>query len=235
MTIPTVPSRSSAVLAWMLSRAVRPLSDRAQVHGRDLRIVRRVFDTVAPRPPRGTRVHRQMFGGVPTVRMDPRGVDAAAGILIYLHGGGYVFGSSRSHGGAAAQLGAHAGVPVLLPEYRLAPEHRYPAALDDALAVYRAVLESGTPASHIAIAGDSAGAHLTAALLATLTRLDLPQPTAVYLLSPVIDWSCRGMIERDSRSRDPCGVHTRAVRDSAGRRFPRRSRGRGSCRVRPDR
>ncbi|MFI1918266.1 alpha/beta hydrolase [Nocardia sp. NPDC020380] len=201
--IPTVPSRSSAALAWLLSHTARPVADRADVHGRDIRMVRRTFDTLAPPLPRGTRVRRQTIGGVPAVRLDPRGIDPSAGMLIYLHGGGYVFGSSRSHGGAAARLGAQTGLPVLLPEYRLAPEHPYPAAFDDALAVYRAVLESATPASHIAIAGDSAGGHLTAALLATLANSGLPQPAAAYLISPVIDWTCRSMFDRDARSRDP--------------------------------
>lgn len=128
-------------------------------------------------------------GGVPAVRLDPPG--AGDGVLVYLHGGGYGGGSARSHSEMAARLARAAGVRAVLPEYRLAPEHSFPAALDDALAAYRAVLEEmGGDSRSIVVAGDSAGGGLAVALCVALRDAGEPLPRALALLSPWLDLTC---------------------------------------------
>ncbi len=106
-------------------------------------------------------------------------------MLLYLHGGGFVFGSRRTHRHLAAALSAAAGRPVLLLDYRRAPEHPFPAAADDALAGYRWLLTQGYAPEKITVIGDSAGGHLTAGLLADLSRRRLPMPAAAVHVLPV--------------------------------------------------
>jgi len=106
--------------------------------------------------------------------------------LLYLHGGGYGIGSPRSHRHLAAALGRAAHAQVLVPDYRLAPEHVFPAAIDDALAAYRHLLAQ-TPATKIAIAGDSAGGGLTLATMLAARAAGLALPAAAACLSPWAD------------------------------------------------
>jgi phosphinothricin tripeptide acetyl hydrolase len=106
--------------------------------------------------------------------------------ILYLHGGGYGIGSPRSHRHLAAAIGVAARADVLLPDYRLAPEHPFPAAVDDALAAYRTLL-SETPAGRIAVAGDSAGGGLTVTTLLAARAAGLALPAAAVCLSPWVD------------------------------------------------
>ncbi len=125
------------------------------------------------------------IGGVPgTWFVPPEAPDDAA--LIYLHGGSYIFGSTRTHGDIIARLALASGVRAFAPSYRLAPEHPYPAALEDALAVL-AALEATIDPRHVVLAGDSAGGNL--ALAVQLARRDqgLRQAAAAALLSPWLD------------------------------------------------
>jgi epsilon-lactone hydrolase len=107
--------------------------------------------------------------------------------LLYLHGGGYVGGSPRSHRPLAARLAEAARSTAIVAEYRLAPEHPCPAALDDAVAVYRWLLDEGIEPERMVVAGDSAGGGLTLALALALKPLDLPQPAALFVISPWAD------------------------------------------------
>jgi acetyl esterase/lipase len=136
--------------------------------------------------PRGTRRARTELGGVPTERVT---VPGAVGPhqLIYLHGGGYSMGSARSHRALIAHLGRAVGAPVHVPEYRLAPEHPHPAAVDDAIAAYRALRAAGHDAQRIAVAGDSAGGGLAVSLLLRLRAQGEELPGSVGLISPWID------------------------------------------------
>ena len=214
--VPVVPSRSSVRLARVLSRTVRPVADRMAADGYALRATRGLLDAIAPPVRTGTVLHSQPVGGVPALWVSPAGVDAGRGVILYLHGGGYVFGSPRMYRSLVARLAAHAGVQGVIPAYRLAPEHPYPAALHDAKAAYRALLESGWPAERVILAGDSAGGHLAASLLADIAdeaadeaadeganEGALPHPAAAVLLSPLIDFSCRNMVNLDRAVRDP--------------------------------
>ena len=109
--------------------------------------------------------------------------------ILYLHGGGYVIGSPRSHRHLAAAIGAAADAAVLLPDYRLAPEHPFPAALDDAVIAYRWLLAKNVAPSRIVIAGDSAGGGLTVATLVALRDAGTPLPAAAVCISPWTDLS----------------------------------------------
>jgi epsilon-lactone hydrolase len=112
--------------------------------------------------------------------------------LLYLHGGAYVFGSARSHAPLLARLARLTGVRVLAVDYRLAPEHPHPAALDDALTAWRWLLDQGVRPDQVTIAGDSAGGGLTLATLLALRDADLPRPGRAVLLSPWTDLALTG-------------------------------------------
>lgn len=194
----------SARLAGLFGRSLRPLFEDWAPSGYQLRLVRAMFDGFGlVRNPLGARVWKD-----PTERL--RGIwvvgPAAArenGVVLYLHGGGYVFGSTRSHFGLAKRLSAASGLAVFLAEYRRAPEHQHPAAADDALAAYQALLDRGFSPGRIVVAGDSVGGHLTASLLHDLNRLAMPMPAGVVMFSPALDTRGGGARERDQVARDP--------------------------------
>jgi monoterpene epsilon-lactone hydrolase len=120
-------------------------------------------------------------------------------VLLYLHGGAFLFGSPRSHRGLVAELSRRSGRSVLSVEYRLAPRYRFPAAADDALRAYSWLLASGVPAAGIVVGGDSAGGHLALGLPPRARRAGLPVPAGVVALSPVVDLAMdvsRGHMDR---------------------------------------
>jgi phosphinothricin tripeptide acetyl hydrolase len=113
-------------------------------------------------------------------------------VVLYLHGGGYVIGSPRSHRHLAAAIAGAAGASALLLDYRLAPEHPFPAAVEDATAAYRWLLEQAIAPGRIVIAGDSAGGGLTVATLLALREARVPLPAAGVCISPWVDLTCSG-------------------------------------------
>ncbi|MGB3289679.1 MAG: alpha/beta hydrolase [Burkholderiaceae bacterium] len=115
-----------------------------------------------------------------------------ARVILYLHGGGYQIGSATSHHNVMARLSTVSGHHVLGVEYRLAPEHRFPAALDDVLTAYKWLLAQGVLPSNIAFCGDSAGGGLAIALLTLIRRQSLPLPAAAALMSPWVDMEASG-------------------------------------------
>jgi hypothetical protein len=136
--------------------------------------------------PEGTRVESVKVDGIPAEWIYPPGADAERAVL-FLHGGAYILGSLKSHRDLVARLSRAAGVRSLLTDYRLAPEHVFPAALDDALTAYRWLLARGTRPRHIVLAGDSAGGGLALALLESLRDETLPMSAGAVLLSPWTD------------------------------------------------
>jgi epsilon-lactone hydrolase len=136
--------------------------------------------------PSGTQVEQITLGGRPCERIWV-GASERPRAVLYLHGGGYTVGSPRTHRSLAAFLARATGAVVFSLDYRLAPEHPYPAALDDAVAAFRALVDNhGFEASRIAISGDSAGGGLAVAAARLLTD-DALQPAALGLLSPWTD------------------------------------------------
>ena len=113
-------------------------------------------------------------------------------VLIYFHGGGYFSGSVKSHSGIACKLAQLTGFDVVLPEYRLAPEHPFPAAVEDALTCYRSLLEQGYKSSNIALCGESAGGGLALALLHCISTDYLDQPACTCVFSPWTDLTLSG-------------------------------------------
>ncbi|HEY1666622.1 MAG TPA: alpha/beta hydrolase [Trebonia sp.] len=142
------------------------------------------------------------LGGVPTAevtvdRIEPRHV------VLYFHGGVYVLGDAFQAAGLAAQVGRRTRAKVISVDYRLAPEHPYPAAVDDALAAYEALLEAGTDPAGIAFAGESAGGGLAVATLVNARERGLPLPAAAYLMSPYADLTLAGATIESKRDADP--------------------------------
>jgi epsilon-lactone hydrolase len=129
---------------------------------------------------------------------------AVAGrVVLYLHGGGYVIGSPRSHRHLAAAIASAGAASALLLDYRLAPEHPFPAALDDAVAAYRWLLGQGTAPGHVVIAGDSAGGGLTVATLLALREASVPLPAGGVCISPWVDLTCSAASYRTKADVDP--------------------------------
>lgn len=141
------------------------------------------------RVPPEVRTTEVTLGNCVAEWLRPPGADRQRAML-YFHGGGYVMGSRQSHRGVVAKLAAASGLNAVLFDYRLAPEHPYPAALDDALSVYAALLAHGHPASGIVFAGDSAGGGLCLATLLALRDRGLPLPSAAAVMSPWTDLTC---------------------------------------------
>lgn len=112
--------------------------------------------------------------------------------ILYFHGGGYVMGSSRAHRGIVAKFVMGSGIGALVFDYRLAPEHPFPAALDDSVAAYRWLLSQGFSPSRIAFAGDSAGGGLCLATLLAIRDKGISLPAAAAVLSPWTDLKCNG-------------------------------------------
>ena len=142
-------------------------------------------------------------GGVPAHWLAAPGTDPGR-VLLFLHGGGYELGSVRSDGELAARLGRASGMRVLLPEYRLAPEHPFPAAIDDVLAAWR-WLRTGQDLSarSLAVAGDSAGGGLAVALLVATRDAGQALPAAAVLMSPTVDLTSSGASMTDRAGQDP--------------------------------
>jgi monoterpene epsilon-lactone hydrolase len=124
-------------------------------------------------------------------------------VILFLHGGGYISGSIASHRHMIAQAGREAGTSTLALGYRLAPEHPYPAALEDALAAYRYLLERGFAPGTIAVAGESAGGGLVIAMLVSLREAGLPRPACTWCSSPWVDLEMSGGTMTTKAAVDP--------------------------------
>jgi monoterpene epsilon-lactone hydrolase len=175
-----------AYLRSVRDEAPPPPADPAQA----LRLLRERAELIAllyPTPD-DVQVEQVDAGGVPADLLLPPGVDDRR-VLLYLHGGAYVAYSPRSHRELAARIGRAAGCAVLVPDYRLAPEHPYPAALEDALAALTWLRAQGR---RVALAGDSAGGGLALALSQRLRATGQPQAGGLALLSPWTDLAMTG-------------------------------------------
>jgi len=170
----------------------------------DLKLIRALMDSGQPRSgtPAGSRRERIRISDVPVQRFTWLESARDDSVFIYLHGGGYAFGSSNTHAVLTARLARLSGRPVYSVDYRLAPEHPFPAAVDDAQAVYESLLSQGYEARKIAIAGDSAGGGLTMSLLVRLKERGLPQPGAAVAISPWADLGEGGRSRHDNTSTD---------------------------------
>ena len=142
------------------------------------------------------------LGGVPTAEITVDGVEPRH-VVLYFHGGVYVLGDAASTAGLAAQVARRIQAKAISVDYRLAPEHPYPAAVDDALAAYQALLEGGTAPAGIVLAGESAGGGLAVATLVLARDRGLPRPAAAYLMSPYADLTLAGATMETKGQADP--------------------------------
>ena len=143
-----------------------------------------------PLPPDVT-VTAAELGGVPTAEISVDGIEPRH-VVLYFHGGVYVMGDAFLAAGLASQVGRRTQAKVISVDYRLAPEHPYPAAVDDALAAYEALLDNGVAPSDIAFAGESAGGGLAIATLVNARDRELPLPAAAFVMSPYADLTLAG-------------------------------------------
>ena len=143
--------------------------------------------TLVTPAPKGVVRGLQTINGVPC---EWQHADVGRGkVMLFLHGGAFIIGSPATHRAITVGLAARAKMSVCVPDYRLAPEHPYPAAPDDCLAVYRGLLAMGYAPDQISIAGDSAGGNLALVTALRIRDLGLPQPAALVCFSPVTDFS----------------------------------------------
>lgn len=175
---------------------------------------RAALDAVAgdPPAPEGTTATPVLFGGRPAEWLITP--DSDDRVMIYLHGGAYVAGGLNSHRDLAGRLAAAYGGRVLSLDYRLAPEHPFPAAIDDVVAAYSELIDSGVAPGSIAIAGDSAGGGLAAATLISLRDRGLPLPACGALLSPWLDLTLTS-VTCDSRAEADFFLSVEALADDA--------------------
>ena len=154
--------------------------------------MQRLWSSIATRTlpvPLGAHFARTHISGVPTecVRAGAKHRVHAQSAVLYLHGGAFIIGSPVSHRSITGRIAKLTAMTVFVPDYRLAPEHPFPAALDDALACYKGILAQGYLPQHIAVAGDSAGGGLVLSLCLRLRSEGLAQPGCLALISPWVD------------------------------------------------
>ena len=177
-----------AVGGELAERAARLWAPIADVWGPggDLEQARAAYEELQSSfdPPDGVSVRSANTNGVPGLTVTPADTDTIG--LLHLHGGGYVLGSAFGYQALAGALATNAGTGVLVPEYRLAPEHPHPAAVDDALSAYRWLI-GRTPADQVTLTGDSVGGGLVMALMLRIRDEGLPLPGGAALLCPGVD------------------------------------------------
>lgn len=144
--------------------------------------------------------HSTDLGGVPCIRLEPP-IESSFHVL-YFHGGGYIMGSPQTHLGITSALAKHSKSNVWSVDYRLAPENPFPAAVEDAVSSYRALLEKADSANHVMVCGDSAGGGLTVASMLKAKSLDLPMPAGLAMMSPFTDLSLSGWSHGACTDRD---------------------------------
>jgi acetyl esterase/lipase len=168
--------------------------------------------TAQPLPP-DVRVTEGELGGVPVVFIDIDGVEAR-GTLLHAHGGGFAVGSARGSVGLASAIARKAGLRAVSIDYRLAPEHPFPAALQDVTAVYRALVQQSGGADHILVSGESAGGNLAIELLIAARAERLTLPRAALLFSPMTDLTVAGESFTAKADADP-NITATAIRTRA--------------------
>jgi monoterpene epsilon-lactone hydrolase len=196
-------SLQSRLLNWALRRWIKPRSlcneDVATSRARTGRVPFRA--KLAP----GWRIRAAHDASLEGEWIEPAAPHHAARrrYILYLHGGAYIAMSARTHRALTSRLAAWSDASLFALDYRLAPEHPFPAALEDALAAYRALIDAGAPASRIVVAGDSAGGGLALALLVALRDAKDPPPAAAVLFSPWTDLAATGQSLIDNDAADP--------------------------------
>jgi len=185
--------------SYLLNPSLRVAVRRKLAGARSVEAVRSAFKGGMP-VPKGARYVPDVVGGIAGEWVSSGGVPAAT--MLYLHGGGYMACSPATHRPITAAY-ANRGLRLFVPAYRLAPEHVFPAAVDDALAAYRGLLAAGTAPAGLALGGDSAGGGLALATLLAVRAAGLPLPACAIVFSPWTDLANTGESLRSNLRRDP--------------------------------
>lgn len=200
------PSRRARLAATATRLTLRPVATAMPANRLGIAASRaivassmRTFGSMAP----GTTVTPVTAPGVRAEWVRAAGVEDGDAAVFYVHGSGYALCSLATHRRLVSRLSELTGLPVLSVEYRLAPEHRFPAAADDVEAAWAWLLAQGYAAERVVAAGDSAGGHLVLDLSLSLLRGGRARPAAQVLLSPVADLSFTLAAEREQVRRDP--------------------------------
>jgi acetyl esterase/lipase len=181
----------------ILRQSAFPVGSNVEEQRRHLR------ELVSAQPlPSEIAVTAAALGGVPTAEITVDGIEARH-VVLYFHGGVYVIGDAFLAAELASQVGRRTHAKVISVDYRLAPEHPYPAAVDDALAAYSALLDNGIASADIVFAGESAGGGLAVATLVNARDHGLPLPAAAYVMSPYADLTLAGATIETRRDVDP--------------------------------
>jgi acetyl esterase/lipase len=186
-----------AWLRWSMKRSNHP---NVTIEERRRRLA--AYERWVPRPPRGIKTAQRPLGRIPAIRFGKRDSQTARHIL-FLHGGAYTTGSAALYRHMLWRIAVAAAARVAAIDYRLAPEHPFPAALDDSVAAWRGLLAEGAEPKHCAVMGDSAGGGLTLALLLKLRDTGAPLPAAAVALSPWTDLAMTGASLTRNAANDP--------------------------------
>ena len=188
---------TNAFLRLAVKRTWRPGLDIREVRARAARIDARLARGAPPIATQNVAV-----GGVPAMWLGEP-ARAARGTILYLHGGAWVMHLPNAYRRIAAALSVQTGMRVLLPDYRLAPEHPFPAAIDDCFAAYTWLVEQGHAGRPLFVAGDSAGGGLTLVTLMRARDAMLPLPNCAVMLSPALDLTVSGPSAKYNADADP--------------------------------
>jgi monoterpene epsilon-lactone hydrolase len=197
-----MPSLRSAVVNTILARRFKPRLAAVRLDAESIRATRAGMNRwgAGVAPGRGLTREAAHLAGIP---VEWTRVAAPRGVIYYCHGGGYIVGSPIAYRRFANRLARSSGCDVAVIDYRLAPEHPFPAAPDDALAGYRALLAAGHAAADIVIGGDSAGGNLALVTLLRVKAEGLPLPARAFLLSPWADLAATGASIEENAAADP--------------------------------
>jgi epsilon-lactone hydrolase len=192
-----VSTEQQAMVDGILRQSAFPVGSTAQEQRQLLRAA------LSAQPlPADLTVTAGTLGAVPTAEITIDGVEPRH-VVLYFHGGVYVIGDASLTADLASQVGRRTGAKVISVDYRLAPEHPFPAAVDDALAAYQALLGNGTAPSDIVFAGESAGGGLAVVTMVNARDHGLPLPAAAYVMSPYVDLTLAGTSMDTKREVDP--------------------------------
>jgi epsilon-lactone hydrolase len=159
------------------------------------------------RIPQGIAIDEQFIEGMKSEWLIPKDSNTNK-VILYVHGGGYVSGSCSDHRGFVAKFAKNTGVQNLIYEYRLAPEHPFPAALEDSVKIYKWLLVTGFKTDNIIIAGESAGGGLCLAILLALKERSIPMPVAGVAISPWTDLTCSGKSYKTKNKLSPAPLNS---------------------------
>jgi epsilon-lactone hydrolase len=194
-----------SISSYILKKGIKAGAKKLKLEEKEVGESRQVIDSFArkfSKLPKGCKVEQIEIEGI-YAEWISNNQSVEGKVILYLHGGGYLYCSADTHRTLAARIMIDSGVKVLLPEYQLAPEHPFPAAIEDTLTVYRWLLKQGYNSSNIIFAGDSAGGGLSLAATHVLRDQYDPLPAALVCLSPWVDLTSSGKSYKENSEKDP--------------------------------